>query len=90
MYHDDALTAKNTLSTKGSPLRELHNGVFDAMTGKSRRSTVYLGRGSWTYDVIGRWIPGGMVGWMMGRVARREGLGDLGEGAEWERVERED
>ncbi|MCJ1479011.1 hypothetical protein MMC13_007695 [Lambiella insularis] len=76
-------------------LRELHNGVFDAVVGK-RRGTLYVGRGSWAYDLVGRWVPGGMVGWMM----RRRGVGGWGDGAgagweklggstEWERVEEE-
>lgn len=78
-----------------SSLRELHNAVFDIITkGKGRGGTVYAGRGAWTYDLVGRWIPGGVVGWMMGlKNRRRRGgfvNGDL-QSAEasqdWEKVE---
>ncbi|MCJ1380368.1 hypothetical protein MMC17_003471 [Xylographa soralifera] len=72
-------------------LRELHNGVFDAVVG-ARTGTVFVGRGSWAYDFVGRWVPGGVVGWMLKRKGARRlgegGVGDnLGGSAEWERVE---
>ncbi|MCJ1242970.1 hypothetical protein MMC30_000166 [Trapelia coarctata] len=74
---------------RGSPLRELHNGVFDAVVGR-RRGTIFLGRGSRAYDFVGSWVPGALVGWMMRRDSvDRVGKWD-GEGsgsAEWERVE---
>ena len=50
---------------------------------------MYLGRGSWAYDVVGRWMPRGMVGFLMGRVVGGELVGDASECVEWERVERE-
>ncbi|KAH8732708.1 hypothetical protein GQ44DRAFT_696306 [Phaeosphaeriaceae sp. PMI808] len=50
----------------GSSLRELHNAVFDALTQKRPRSVWRVGRGSVTYDVVGNWVPEGLVGWMMG------------------------
>lgn len=50
---------------RGSPLRELHLEVFDAIVGKSR-GVVYAGRGSRTYDYLGRTMPEGLVGWMLG------------------------
>ncbi|KAH7408422.1 hypothetical protein DE146DRAFT_752553 [Phaeosphaeria sp. MPI-PUGE-AT-0046c] len=50
----------------GSSLRELHNGVFDALTQRRPRSIWCVGRGSATYDIIGSWVPEGLVGWMMG------------------------
>ena len=54
-------------STKGTSLRKLHNDVFDAiMRGKGRNGTVFVGRGSRTYDIVGRWIPSGILGWMLG------------------------
>lgn len=52
---------------RGSPLRELHNTVFDCMTrGKGRGGTIFIGRGARTYSFVGRWVPGTLVGWMMG------------------------
>ena len=52
--------------SRGTMLRQLHNGVFDAIE-RGRRSggTIFLGRGSRTYDLIGRWVPEGIIGWMM-------------------------
>lgn len=50
----------------GSSLRELHNAVFDAMTQTRPRSVWRVGRGSVTYDLVGSWLPDGLVGWMMG------------------------
>ena len=52
--------------SSGSSLRELHNAVFDAMTQKRPRSIWRVGRGSVTYDLVGNWVPEGLVGWMMG------------------------
>lgn len=52
--------------SSGSSLRELHNGVFDALTQRRPRSVWRVGRGSVTYDLVGSWAPEGLVGWMMG------------------------
>ena len=62
-----------------------------------------MGRGSWAYDFVGRWVPGGVVGWMMRRNEGKaiSGKGDgfgtgpgLEESEMWEKVddggERED
>ncbi|KAF2847912.1 DUF1776-domain-containing protein [Plenodomus tracheiphilus IPT5] len=54
------------LNNTGSPLRELHNAVFDALTQKRPRKVWRVGRGSVTYDVVGNWVPSGLIGWMMG------------------------
>ena len=79
--------------SKGSSLRELYNAVFDSMVrGKGRGGTIFVGRGAWTYDVVGRWVPGGIVGWMMsskatkGRPAAGERRSSEGS-QEWEKVE---
>lgn len=53
-------------ANSGSSLRELHNAVFDAMTQQRPRSVWRVGRGSVTYDLVGSWVPEGLVGWMMG------------------------
>ena len=61
---------------KGSPLRELHNGVFDAIVrGKGNEGTVFVGGGSWMYDFVGKWVPDGLVGWMLG--VRRKTAGGV-------------
>ena len=86
------LTKLTQERASGSSPRELHNTVFDAIVrGKGRGGTVFVGRGAWTYDLIGRWVPGGVVGWMMGS-KRSSGFasGDVkpSEGSqEWEKVE---
>ena len=54
-------------SARGTSLRELHNDVFDAIVrGKGKGGTVFVGRGSRTYDLVGKWIPSGIVGYIMG------------------------
>ncbi|KAG8526965.1 uncharacterized protein KY384_008394 [Bacidia gigantensis] len=51
----------------GSALRELHNNVFDVIVrSKGRNSTVFVGRGSRVYDIVGKWVPSGLVGWILG------------------------
>lgn len=80
---------------KGSPLRTLHNDVFDAVVrGKGRNGTIFAGRGSRTYDLIGRLVPGSVVAWMMGMKQSRAAplsttkSGDAVDGsAEWEKVQ---
>ena len=64
----------------GSSLRELHNCVFDIIArGKGRNGTVFVGQGSWVYDMVGKWVPSGVVGWMMGLREVRE-RGTIGPG----------
>lgn len=50
----------------GSSMRELHNAVFDALMEKRPRRVWRVGRGSVTYDLVGNWVPAGLVGWMLG------------------------
>lgn len=59
----------------GTPARELHFAVFDALApppkswlGRRQRkkNTVYVGRGARTYAVIGNILPSGFIGWMLG------------------------
>ena len=50
---------------RGSSLKELNNAVFDAIvSGKS--GIVRVGMGSAVYGFVGRWVPKGLVGWIMG------------------------
>lgn len=59
---------------KGSSLRELNNAVFDAMV-RGKGGIVRVGMGSRVYGFVGRWVPSGLVGWMMGV----RGVGDKEE-----------
>jgi hypothetical protein len=59
---------------KGSSLRELNNAVFDAMV-REKGGVVRVGMGSRVYGFVGRWVPSGLVGWMLGV----RGVGDKGE-----------
>lgn len=88
--------AADTRRIRGTPLRELHLEVFDAIVGK-RRGTVYVGRGSRTYDLLGKVMPEGLVGWMLSLQTRKqeeaqkrdskEGKGSGAGSPGWERVE---
>ncbi|USP76965.1 duf1776 family protein [Curvularia clavata] len=57
---------RGLLNQSGSSVRELHNGVFDALTQRRPRKVWRVGRGSVTYDFVGNWVPRGLIGWMMG------------------------
>ena len=63
------LESKGTVerTTKHTSMRELHNSIFDAINrGKGKNGTIFVGRGARTYDLAGKWIPDGLVGWMLG------------------------
>ena len=89
-------------ASKGTALRQLHNGVFDAIErGVGSGGTVFIGRGSRTYDLVGRFVPEGFVGWMMGKARepvfegkgmksppRRNDSEEEGNSAHWEKVEK--
>ena len=62
--------------SKGSSLRELNNAVFDAMV-RGNGGVVRVGMGSHVYGFVGRWVPCGLVRWMMGvrRVGDKEEFG---------------
>lgn len=51
---------------RGTSIRKLHESIFDALHSSRPSRTWYVGRGSLIYDMIGSWIPGGVVGWMLG------------------------
>lgn len=96
-----AATARVGPAVKGSPLRELYVGVFDGIVRERGRSgTIFVGRGSRTYDFISRWVPAGVVGWMLKGVGGkkeqeehqqqwRRRWGDLRTDEEKERVGRD-
>lgn len=51
---------------RGSSMRELHDSIFDVIArGKGRGGTVYVGQGSRTYDLVSRWVPGSLIGWIL-------------------------
>lgn len=59
-------SSKKSNIGKGSPLRELHNAVFDIMASKRPGRVWRVGKGSQLYGFVGDWVPAGLVGWMMG------------------------
>lgn len=79
------------LDNTGSSLRELNNALFDALTQKHPRKVWRIGRGSVAYDLVGSWVPSGLVGWMMGlrRVSLETSLKPTLEDSvqAWEKVE---
>lgn len=56
----------DTRLIKGTSIRKLHDSVFDALHAKSLSRTWHVGRGSLIYDVLGGWLPSGLVWRMMG------------------------
>jgi NAD(P)-dependent dehydrogenase (short-subunit alcohol dehydrogenase family) len=62
---------------RGSSPRELHNAVFDALSERHPRKVWRVGRGSVAYDIVGNWVPSGLVGWVLGlrRVSLEEMAG---------------
>lgn len=51
---------------RGSSLRDLHNAVFDVIDGSNTSGVVRIGLGASVYGFVGRWVPRGLVAWMMG------------------------
>lgn len=51
---------------KPTPLRALHDQVFDTLVSRRPWRTVHVGRGSLTYDIIGSVMPPAFIAWMMG------------------------
>jgi NAD(P)-dependent dehydrogenase (short-subunit alcohol dehydrogenase family) len=83
---------------RATPLRRLHDSVFDALVSSRPRRTWHIGRGSLAYDVIGSWMPAGALGWLMG-AGRKPGIveefkdedlrSSSGSLLTWEKVEQE-
>jgi len=80
---------------KATPVRRLQDAVFNALVQKGGRRTWHVGRGSLAYDVVGSWVPAGVVGWMMGGGARKgrvvevEELASSAGSLTWEKVEQD-
>lgn len=80
---------------KATPIRKLHDSVFDALSSDRTGRTLHVGRGSLAYDIIGSWLPAGVVGWMVGMGARKAPVEEVHEEAlegsqgslTWEKVE---
>lgn len=75
---------------KGSPIRELHVGVFDAISrDRGCGGIMFVGRGSRLYAFVSSWVPGGLVGWMLGsaREPVRMDQSVVEGSVEWEKVE---
>lgn len=97
-------------SVRGTPARDLHFAVFDALAPspksffggrEKKKEAVYVGRGSRAYELVGNWVPGGLVGWMLGlrsgyestpgdsprnESGSRSGSSRSSSGGGWERV----
>ncbi|PBP22445.1 hypothetical protein BUE80_DR006689 [Diplocarpon rosae] len=70
-----AATASSSRLGRGSSLRELNSAVFDAVV-STRGGVVRVGVGSSLYGFVGRWVPNGLVAWMMGVRGVAEGDSD--------------
>ncbi|GAB7354752.1 hypothetical protein MBLNU459_g5160t1 [Dothideomycetes sp. NU459] len=91
----------DTKRFKGTSIRKLHESVFDALHAKNPSRTWYVGRGSMVYSFIGGFLPGSLVGWMMGvqktkmtpadDVVLQDSQGSddesIGKSLEWEKVD---
>ena len=92
---EDATASSRNI--KGSPLRELHFGVFDAIVGdRGRGGTIFVGKGSRAYDYISRFVPETIIGWMTHGVLLPSMLGrdedggsNLSGSTEWGKLETE-
>jgi NAD(P)-dependent dehydrogenase (short-subunit alcohol dehydrogenase family) len=61
-----AISAGRIKGLRGTALREFHNAVFDVIDGSITSGTVRVGLGASVYGFVGRWVPRGLVAWMMG------------------------
>ncbi|KAF6838532.1 UPF0744 protein [Colletotrichum plurivorum] len=66
MQSTSAISAGRIRGLKGSSLRHLHAAVFDVIDGSITSGTVRVGLGASVYGFVGRWVPRGLVSWMMG------------------------
>ncbi|EME79634.1 uncharacterized protein MYCFIDRAFT_142354, partial [Pseudocercospora fijiensis CIRAD86] len=78
-----------------TPLRQLHDTVFDELVAKRPHTRLHIGRGSRTYDLIGSMAPPSFIAWMMGAGTRPslargtsdESLSRSAGSLTWERVD---
>lgn len=94
-YAREDATANVRNNIKGSSLRELHFGVFDAIVGdRGRGGNIFVGKGSRAYDYISRFVPETIIGWMTQSVLLPSMLGRNDDGGsslsgstEWDKLE---
>jgi NAD(P)-dependent dehydrogenase (short-subunit alcohol dehydrogenase family) len=65
-YAAQSLWAGPVGGLRGSHVRHLNDAVFDVLDGSNGSSTVRIGLGSSVYGLFGRYVPHGIVSWMMG------------------------
>ncbi|KXS98426.1 hypothetical protein AC578_1756 [Pseudocercospora eumusae] len=78
-----------------TPLRQLHDTVFDELVASRPHALLHIGRGSRTYDLIGVLAPPSFIAWMMGvgkrpslaRGTSDESLSRSAGSLTWEKVE---
>lgn len=81
-----------------TPLRQLHDTVFDELVSKRPHTSLYIGRGSRTYSLIGSLAPPWFISWMMGasqrpsfiRETSDEPLSRSSGSLTWEKVDQEE
>ncbi|EQL29271.1 hypothetical protein BDFG_08077 [Blastomyces dermatitidis ATCC 26199] len=83
----DTRVGRSVGAAYGSPARDLHFAIFDALAPaskswlgrrKRKQATVYVGKGSRIYSIVGNIVPSGLVGWMLGLRSGQSGpLADL-------------
>ncbi|PYH99987.1 DUF1776-domain-containing protein [Aspergillus ellipticus CBS 707.79] len=70
-------------TVRGSSARTLHYALSDALEPPSKdifgrkvakKPIMYVGRGAWSYSLIGEWVPASLVGWMLGLRNRQQSL----------------
>lgn len=49
----------------GSNIRVLHHSLYDALTEKNPRRVWYVGRGAYTYHLLGKFMPEFMMGFLL-------------------------
>lgn len=82
---------------KPTPIRMLHDQVFDTLVSRRPSRTLHVGRGSLTYDIIGSVMPPTFIAWMMGvgqrpnivRNASDDELQGSAGSLTWEKVDEE-
>src|SRR5204863_4633804 len=88
LTYNRGCTTNNSIGLQASPLRELHNAVFDSLTQPRPRRVLRVGNGSLIYEIIGNWVPPSTIAWMLG--IRKTTLDDINEheAIKWEEIEK--
>lgn len=83
---------------KPTPVRRLHDAVFDELVAKRSSRTIHIGRGSLTYAIIGSIMPPSFIAWMLGvnkrptivRERSEERMTGSAGSLTWEKVDQEE